>query len=352
MYEVVYRSLSVKLEKYVSGRKPQSRLPSIRALSKDFKVNPKTMSKALRLLADRNLLEITQQGIFIASHGVPGFKCIQAFYVTKHHELRNDYFGIALQEELSQNLALQHYSMIISYLKKDQTVVDFIDQYGISPAMRNGVFFIGYIPNDRDIRMLREHNLPLVSLGAPIGTEIISSCGDDGGLGFKTNLEHLISHGHRKIAIIVDLKNLYEFRKIAEDVMTENGLLFDKKLIVHALPWEFNDGKDATSKLIESGAEFSAILCFGDQVTLAAITTCQYYKLRVPEDVAIAGSALDWLTQASPVLPTGDRPNLSELARNMLDIWNIEKTGNCKQNISRKIKPQFIIGHSCGCPNK
>ena len=345
MFEVVYHSLSAKIEDYVARREPHSRLPGIRELSREFNVNPKTMSKALWLLADRNLIEITPQGIFVSA---PEFNYVQVFYTSFHRELQSDYWSLEVQKELSRVLALRHYSMVVGYLVKGQTVADFIAQHGVSPAMKNGVFFVGYLPDDEDIRVLRSYNLPLVILGDKTGNEPIASCGDAVHLEIITNLEHLIWHGHRKIAVILDFEELSDLRKIAGQVLLQHGLPVNNELFVHALPWEFNDGKAAVNKLIENGIEFSAILSFGDQVTLAVIKTCLEHRLRIPEDVAIAGNALPWVQQASPVLPTGFHSDMPELTRNMTEIMDIQKNGGA-WDISRKIPPKFVVGHSCGC---
>lgn len=351
MFEVSYRPLSIKLENYISGKKPQSRLPGIRSLSKEFQVNPKTVSKALRLLEDRNLVEITQQGVFIATPRIADFDYVHVFYASYHRDICNDCWSYEIQEELSRVLASKQCSLSVSYLSNGQTVKNFITQHGVTQGMKNGVFFLNYKPTDEDIKMLRLFEIPVVLLGERSGKEDIASCGDCSLSQVQVNLEHLIENGHTDIAMILDLKNKYNdiyFKDVVQGILTDHNLKMNEDLCVHALQWNFDEGCDAASQLISRKQDYTAILCMGDQVTLATARCCFENRLRVPEDISLVGSAMNWLNKVLPVRPTGYQSDVQGLVHNMIEILDAQRNHG-SLSINRKIPARFVAGQSCRC---
>lgn len=349
MFTPTYHQLSEKLERQVSVTKPKTRLPGVRSLADDYKVSPNTMLKALRILEQKNLIEIIPKGgIFVSGIREEELRSIQVFYYSIHKDIKDDHLHREAQIELGRLLANDNYSMVVSNIRPGQTVADVIQQCGVTPAMRNGVVFIGYIPNDHDILTLREYNIPMVLLGCPKGSEPISSCGADGSLALEISINHLVSLGHRSIAILIDDTSPV-LRRSAVKVMETHQLPLIPELIVHTIPWSFENGKNVINNLLSNNISFSAIVCYGDQAMLGAINAITSAGLRIPYDVAlvICGSNT-WCRQMAGFTLTGAWQDIPAIMGKVVQLLEMENDGHPQRHM-HWVAPKFIIGDSCGC---
>ena len=86
----------------------------------------------------------------------------------------------------------------------------------------------------------------------------------------------------------------------------------------------------------------------GDQVTLATARCCFEHRLRVPEDISLVGSAMNWLNKVLPVRPTGYQSDVKGLVQNMVEILETQKKQG-SSSINRKIPSRFVAGQSSRC---
>ena len=101
--------------------------------------------------------------------------------------------------------------------------------------------------------------------------------------------EHLIRHGHRRIACLCGLPHtscnedrLTGFR----EAMKSNRLRTDKSLIVGD-GFGRDNGYAHTQQLLQSGCSFTALFAFSNLLALGAIDALREAGRRVPEDVSI-----------------------------------------------------------------
>ena len=163
-------------------------------------------------------------------------------------------------------------------------------------------------------------------------------------------VEVLISRGHRRIAILADSQN---DRSISElrlqgygDALHQAGLSCDPALL--ACTHSFSNLPSiyrAMSRLIESGAEFTAVFAIADLMALAAIKALSDHGRRVPEDCSvIAIDGLDLTAYTLPVLTTLVQP-VEEMGRTCVEKL-MERIQGRQENGQLLIVPTLREGGS------
>jgi len=121
---------------------------------------------------------------------------------------------------------------------------------------------------------------------------------------------HLIEHGHRRIATVVGPRawpsaaaRLEGYRQALREV----GIARD--LVEHASGWGLESGRAAATRLLERGAEFTALFAHSDLIALGAIRRLREAGLRVPDDVSVVGfDDLPIADYVEPALTTIHQP--------------------------------------------
>ncbi|WP_228010280.1 LacI family DNA-binding transcriptional regulator [Nonomuraea phyllanthi] len=153
-------------------------------------------------------------------------------------------------------------------------------------------------------------------LGADVPTTVVEYDNEGGAYAMTS---HLLSQGHRRIALI---------GASADDLSTTKadrgrgfarahqafGVPFDPDLVVPA-GFDRNDGYDAARRLLALGAEFTAVFAATDMVAIGVLAALREAGLRVPDDVSLAGyDDIPFAADLSPGLTTVRIPT-EELGR-------------------------------------
>jgi LacI family transcriptional regulator len=137
----------------------------------------------------------------------------------------------------------------------------------------------------------RQKNVPLVFFDRVCRTSEFSSVIADNAEAAKNIVDHLKSGGSRRIAHITGPKNLNVTKeRMAGYLMglNDNGLEFDKELLVHCDLTPEGAAK-AVRQLIEAQNRPDAIFCVNDTVAYVVVKELKKVGLRIPQDVAVTG---------------------------------------------------------------
>ncbi len=144
---------------------------------------------------------------------------------------------------------------------------------------------------------LEKSSIPTAMIGCELKTDSISSVIVDNEVGGYVALEHLLSLGHRKIALIRGPKALTDssprWRGIRNCART-SGLELDPRLVME-LPESrdplssFEAGQKLTEDLIKQKRPFTAVLAFDDMSALGTIRALNRAGVRVPEQCSVIG---------------------------------------------------------------
>jgi DNA-binding LacI/PurR family transcriptional regulator len=338
--------------------KPGEKLPPVRSLAEQLGVNFHTIRAAYRILEDNQLLA-TRQGIGSIVLEYSSSDIVKNNTVPTHTigiivpDLQNPFYPILING-VSRVANEQNVLVITSDTTEqvklgnaffDMLITKRVDGILISP--------MGDKPQAGDMFDEGEYYdfpIPLVFVDRP-NVKGYSVLLDARGAGYKST-QHLVDHGHRKIAVLTgDLKvpTLFQCYEGYLDALDRNGLIFDDRLVVEVEAFTYQQGYDATLKLIRDKMLPSAIFAAGDILAIGALRALKENHIRVPEDVAITGyNDIDVSNFVSPLLTSVTIPARQmgeESARMLLKL--VDKIPVEQRCIV--MPTELVIRESCGC---
>lgn len=155
--------------------------------------------------------------------------------------------------------------------------------------------------------------------------------------------------GHRRIAALVsetDDRSISELRYHGyTTALREFGLEPEPELVACAGSFGMHDAYAATLRLVDSGAEFTALFAISDMMAIAAIKALEDRGRRVPEDCSVIGiDGLELSEYTRPTLTTLVQPRErmgAESVRILMDM--IEGRGGSRQIM---LEPELRPGGS------
>jgi GntR family transcriptional regulator of arabinose operon len=164
----------------------------------------------------------------------------------------------------------------------------------------------------RLVSLLEKLTIPVVLINNDIPSFKCSKVMQDDEEGSRLITEHLLEHGHRRIAFIYNdkISTGFERRKGYRSALTSAGIEHDSRLEI-----AYNDeegivypGYVITKQLLEdSKLGVTAIFYYNDDIAFQGLVAIQSLNLKVPNDISIVGyddvprSSLEgiWLTTVS-----------------------------------------------------
>lgn len=190
---------------------------------------------------------------------------------------------------------------------------------------------------------------PVVFLGAgEDGPSVVP----DNAAGIRQAIDHLVSHGHRRIAFMAgeaveggDSGQRLDGYRAA---LAAHGLPEDPRLLAYGYH-TFDGSFQAMERIIASGAEFTAVVGSNDENAIGAMRALRHAGRRVPDDVAVIG--FDDRPDASiqsPSLTTVRYPAYAAGYQALtLALQSMETPLTGAPTI--QVPTQLIIRQLCGC---
>ncbi|MBS4198159.1 LacI family DNA-binding transcriptional regulator [Bacillus sp. FJAT-49732] len=198
------------------------------------------------------------------------------------------------------------------------------------------------------------HNIEILKEVVNRNTPLVMLTQDDAGLGvtsisvddFKGGYEatsHLISEGHRDIAIIAEYaksskQRIYGYLEAHE----EQGLETSEDHIFRTIA-SIENGRESLRKIVQKGKVPTGIFACNDLIAVGVIQEAKEMGLKIPEDLSIVGFDNTILaTTTVPGLTTIAQP-ITEMGNRVVDVI-ISEIKNKNQTKERILfKPQLII---------
>lgn len=181
--------------------------------------------------------------------------------------------------------------------------------------------------NDPIVRDCIAERLPVVLVNRSADLDGVAAVVTDDGLGIALAVRHLAGLGHRRIAHIAGPKAISTGevrRRSFLDTISECGLDPDPALVAETKAFSEDEGLRAASDLLESGAEFTAIVAANDLIALGAYEALGNAGLQCPADMSVTGfNDMPFVDRLTPPLTTVRIPQYDlgrEAARRLLDL--------------------------------
>ena len=223
--------------------------------------------------------------------------------------LRYSFYAGTL-EFLQSLLAREGYTLVLCSANNDPQ----LELEGVKAMMAqgvDGVILFGRPLNDESTPLLTRRGLPFLRCWSALPQE--PSVAFDHGLAMKSVVEHLVSLGHKKFAVVIPFIALRDrFRGRLEairDGLAENGLALSNQEVVDDGGLDAASGRSAYQTLLQRGVNATAIICSNDLIAAGVILECQAKGLRVSQDISVTGYNDSELASAfEPPITSVDTP--------------------------------------------
>jgi LacI family transcriptional regulator len=213
----------------------------------------------------------------------------------------------------------------------------------------DGILLVPADSRSRYLKVAALGSTPIVTMDRPIEGALTDSVEVENRAGARMALEHLISHGYKRIACVVMNSHLRPVReRIAgyEECLRSTKLCRIKKVVLS----NEATAQKALSALFNSANRPDALFTANNACTISVIKTLQTMKIEVPRDVALIGfDDVDFYTLLNPPVTTIRQP-ATELGRTSTRLLLQRIKGESSSSSVRTVLPvTLIVRESCGC---
>ena len=197
---------------------------------------------------------------------------------------------------------------------------------------------------------IRSWDIPVVAIDrAPVGLVVDLVCSDNR-QGMTQAVNHLLSLGHKEIALLNGPEGINVTRERLEgyqDTLRNAGIHFPKSFIIHS-DFRQKGGYEAMSQFLSMPKPPRAVVVANNLMTLGALQAIHERGVRIPEDLAlVCFDDMPWATSLRPPL-TAVAQLVEELGRIGGQVL-LERLKDPKRVVRQVILPmRLMVRASCG----
>lgn len=211
----------------------------------------------------------------------------------------------------------------------------------------DGLLTVG-LDDSRVYHELAQTGLSIVQIeGMPDAPVAVAN---DDQFGAYLGTSHLLRLGHRRVALIVDLRDWFGRAVFHgyQKAIAEAGLPVDKNLVLDAPMTSTDDGYNAMCALLSLAHPPTAVFACSDYPAIGAMQAAQSTGRTVPDDVAVVGmDDIEMAAYVHPALTTVRIPYewMGQVAARLL-LERMQGTAN--QPHREVVVPELVVRNSCG----
>lgn len=155
----------------------------------------------------------------------------------------------------------------------------------------DGLIILAPHTTDHFMRPLTDSGAPLVVVGEHPNDETIASIMGNDGMGIRLAVDHLVSLGHRRIALVggpADLSSATRRRESFVATMKGHGLKVGPDAFCEG-DYTMHSGRVAGGRLLARSPRPTAIVAANDYMAMGVIQSAQEIGLRVPDELSVTG---------------------------------------------------------------
>lgn len=208
----------------------------------------------------------------------------------------------------------------------------------------DGIVFIG-VSKRASLQPAVDAGIPLVVVDRPNPTALIRSVSIDHAAAAELATEHLIGHGHTRIACLTGLESTFVSDERLEGFSRAMAAAGREPATILRAPYSFEGGRDAWAELRDVAPDAQAIFCASDDQARGLIAAAMYEGVPVPD--ALAVTSIDGTTQGSVLSPTltSVRQPSKVIAQAALRRLFADE----QAELHWGVPAELTIGQSCGC---
>ena len=199
-------------------------------------------------------------------------------------------------------------------------------------------------------KRIQKEGIPLVLFDRTTDLLEVSQVMIDDYLGAYKVVEHLIQQGCRRIAHFTSPKKVSIFKERLRgyvDALKDNGIPYEEELVVKS-NLQLEDGRESMQQLLQLKNRPDAVFSASDYGAMGAMQILKENKIKIPQEVALAGFSNDPFTSfTDPALTTVDQFSLT-MGKRTAELFFEHLKADDKNIVPQKIvlKPELIIRES------
>ncbi len=205
-------------------------------------------------------------------------------------------------------------------------------------------------PDQRALRYLREQRLPTVLVDRLV-SDAFDQVGVENEQATSRLVEHLASHGHRRIAIVCGLEGLSTTSERLAGYrlgLERRGLPFDPRLTAPGAS-DAEPARSAVHELMALPEPPSAIVAGNNRMTVGAMQGLHDLGLSVPADIALVSfDDFEWSGLFHPRLTVMAQP-VEQIGAEAARLFLARLKDQERPPQTVVLPPRFIHRESCGC---
>lgn len=202
-----------------------------------------------------------------------------------------------------------------------------------------------------DLNLQHNISVPVVAVSGHRQEENATNVILDQRLGVRLALEHLVSLGHRKIAVMIgnpDSADAAQRWGAVSEIAKDLGVPIRPELTVQLAGEESGPalGYPYAKMLLERRQPFTALFAYNDASAIGAIRAIREAGMRVPEDISVVGfDDIQAATFHSPSLTTVRQPlhQMGEIAAKVL-LDRLDGKEDWPKQVA--VKPELVVRES------
>jgi DNA-binding LacI/PurR family transcriptional regulator len=225
----------------------------------------------------------------------------------------------------------------------------------------DGIVMASVTLQDGEVSQLVESGLDVVLASRHLRrSDLVDAVVIDNEDGARQAVEHLIAHGHERIAHIAGPQDVYPFeirRETYERVLAQAGRSVEG-LLVEAASTGQEAGAVAIERLLALPEPPTAVFVASDGLAIGVIEACAARGIRIPDDLAIIGFDNIWVGAMHGVqLTTVDsraRVIGREAAQRLVDRIENRWSGDATEAAPelRVLPARLVRRRTCGCSSE
>ncbi|SFC44292.1 LacI family DNA-binding transcriptional regulator [Butyrivibrio sp. YAB3001] len=191
-------------------------------------------------------------------------------------------------------------------------------------------------------------NIPFIITGKLDKTSVHSVVIDESH-GMDLVMDHLISLGHTKIALVggeMRVVSTYKKYQSYQESLQKHGIVERGEYVVNSF-YDPESGYEATNKVLELKDRPTAIITINDFAASGALRSIIEHGLRIPEDISIASFDNTYIAELTVPKLTSIDYNYSDYGKKLVDTAISIIQGNDAEYI-QMVEPRLIIRESTG----
>lgn len=220
-----------------------------------------------------------------------------------------------------------------------------------------GVLLTSYGNTPEYVEAVQEFRLPMVTLDHKVGPIDADYVAVDHALASTMLTEHVIRHGHRRIAHIAGNRGLWSaeqrligFRK----TMASAGIEVDESLIMHG-EYDGQRAYECTMRLLTRPDRPTAIITANNMMGLGALKATMDLGVVCPDEISLATiDDVPWGDVIRPRLTMVVQP-IAEIAKASMEFLldRIKRRNELPiEPRERLFTPKLVLGQSCAAPRR